>query len=936
MPLATADLLRLTKHSANIRNICILAHVDHGKTTLSDSLLASNGVISSKSAGQVRYLDSREDEQERGITMKASAIALYFKLITNSMAKSSPQNEEQIVESTEKEYLIHLIDSPGHIDFTSEVSVASRLCDGALVLVDVIEGICTQTHIVLKQAWTENVKPVLVLNKIDRLIVELKLTTVEAYQHLLKIVEQANVVMHTFRTEHGALSDGDTSKSQLHTIDSLLSSRDAPFFDPVNGSVIFASAVDGWAFRLVDFVALYASKLNVSDGELLKGLWGNYTYSSKESKIVMRKESNIHAKNMFSQLILDNIWSVYDSCQMNYNLEKIEKISNSLKIKLNPFEIRSKDTKSVTKAVMSQWLPLSRTVLLSVINNLPNPLSAQKLKFENLQITFPDNQPLSDCSRCCTESANTTAFIAKMVSTPILNLSDFKEIIQEAQAIDESLTEDAVKNQEILLGFGRVFSGTLKRGQTIYVLSPRYDPKTPELNVSEIVVKGLYLIMGRNYESVDYASAGNVFAIRGVENQILKWATLSSTKTCPSLGYSSHVDASNSIVRVALEPKDPTKMPNLIEGLRLLNQADPAVEVLVQERGEHVLLTSGELHLERCIRDLKERFAKIEIQTSAPIVPFRETISDKLYKHDDSTVEISTSSKLAALRIRCQPMPIELISFLEKDAALIRDSLDNAEYQQKLIAKLKNIDPQLRWDQLVAFGPKRTGSNLLFSFADAEMFKMLENGILSGFQLATASGPMCGEPLLGCIFIIETINVDTGALSADDSLKTALSGQIIRCMKDGCKEALLKWSPRLMLAMYSCDIQATSEVLGKVYAVLSKRHGKILSEEMKEGTDMFTIKAHLPVVESFGFSDDIRKKTSGAAQPQLAFDKWEVLDEDPFWVPTTEEELEDLGEKADRVLLAKKYMDAVRKRKGLFVEEKLVEHAEKQRTLKIK
>lgn len=134
--------------------------------------------------------------------------------------------------------------------------------------------------------------------------------------------------------------------------------------------------------------------------------------------------------------------------------------------------------------------------------------------------------------------------------------------------------------------------------------------------------------------------------------------------------------------------------------------------------------------------------------------------------------------------------------------------------------------------------------------------------------------------------------------------------------------------------MYSCDIQASTDVLGKVYGVVARRRGRIVSEEMKEGTSFFTISALLPVVESFNFADEIRKRTSGAASPQLVFHGYEMLDEDPFWVPTTEEELEDLGEKADRENVARRYMDGVRKRKGLFVEKKVVEHAEKQRTLK--
>lgn len=120
-----------------------------------------------------------------------------------------------------------------------------------------------------------------------------------------------------------------------------------------------------------------------------------------------------------------------------------------------------------------------------------------------------------------------------------------------------------------------------------------------------------------------------------------------------------------------------------------------------------------------------------------------------------------------------------------------------------------------------------------------------------------------------------------------------------------------------------------------MYGVITRRRGKILSESMNEGTQFFTTVAVLPVVESFGFSEEMWTRTSGAASPQLVFQGFEMLDEDPYWVPFTEDQLEDLGELADRENLAKKYVDGVRKRKGLFVAgKKLVESAEKQKTLK--
>mmetsp|Transcript_1290 Transcript_1290/g.2653 ORF Transcript_1290/g.2653 Transcript_1290/m.2653 type:complete len:200 (+) Transcript_1290:345-944(+) len=163
---------------------------------------------------------------------------------------------------------------------------------------------------------------------------------------------------------------------------------------------------------------------------------------------------------------------------------------------------------------------------------------------------------------------------------------------------------------------------------------------------------------------------------------------------------------------------------------------------------------------------------------------------------------------------------------------------------------------------------------------------------------------------------------------------SATAGQLIASVKDAARQALLRCGTRLLEPVYLCELQATQEILGKMYGVLSKRRSRVLSEEMREGTTLFTIRAHMPVVESFGFATDLRKSTSGAAHPQMVFSHFEPLEQDPRFVVMTEEEQEALDDGAlPSINLARKLMDDVRRRKGLRVEDKAVASATKQRTL---
>nr|XP_055133417.1 elongation factor-like GTPase 1 isoform X5 [Symphalangus syndactylus] len=987
-----------------------------------------------------------------------------------------------------EEYLINLIDSPGHVDFSSEVSTAVRICDGCIIVVDAVEGVCPQINALTGTLFTSKVLE----ERAER----------ETESQVNPNSEQGEQVY-------------DWSTGLEDTDDSHL------YFSPEQGNVVFTSAIDGWGFGIEHFAKIYSQKIGIKKEVLMKTLWGDY-YINMKAKKIMKGDQAKGKKPLFVQLILENIWSLYDAV-LKKDKDKIDKIVTSLGLKIGAREARHSDPKVQINAICSQWLPISHAVLAMVCQKLPSPLDITAERVERLMCTGsqtfdslpPETQALKAAFMKCgsEDTAPVIIFVSKMFAVDAKALPQNKprpltqeeiaqrrerarqrhaeklaaaqgqaplEPTQDGSALEtcpkgeeprgveqqvERMTPKPVlqeeNNQESFIAFARVFSGVARRGKKIFVLGPKYSPleflqrvplgfSAPPDGLPQVphmaycALENLYLLMGRELEYLEEVPPGNVLGIGGLQDFVLKSATLCSLPSCPPF-IPLNFEATP-IVRVAVEPKHPSEMPQLVKGMKLLNQADPCVQILIQETGEHVLVTAGEVHLQRCLDDLKERFAKIHISVSEPIIPFRETITkppkvdmvneeigkqqkvavihqmkedqskipEGIQVDSDGLITITTPNKLATLSVRAMPLPEEVTQILEENSDLIRSmeqltsSLNEGENTQMIHQKTQEkiwefkgkLEQHLtgrRWrnivDQIWSFGPRKCGPNILVNKSEdfqnsvwtgpadkaskeASRYRDLGNSIVSGFQLATLSGPMCEEPLMGVCFVLEkwdpskfeeqgtsdlakegqeeneTCSGGNENQELQDGCPEAFekrtsqkgespltdcygpfSGQLIATMKEACRYALQVKPQRLMAAMYTCDIMATGDVLGRVYAVLSKREGRVLQEEMKEGTDMFIIKAVLPVAESFGFADEIRKRTSGLASPQLVFSHWEIIPSDPFWVPTTEEEYLHFGEKADSENQARKYMNAVRKRKGLYVEEKIVEHAEKQRTL---
>lgn len=176
-----------------IRNMTVIAHVDHGKTTLTDLLIAKSGMLTDSRAGKAMKTDTRKDEQERGISIKATSISLY-----HETEEEETKGDETVI--VKKPHIFHLIDSPGHIDFSSEVTASLRVTDGALVVVDYIEGVCIQTEMVLRQALSEKVKPVLLINKMDKGISN-EHEPEQFFKQCQRIINEVNFIISEFIPE---------------------------------------------------------------------------------------------------------------------------------------------------------------------------------------------------------------------------------------------------------------------------------------------------------------------------------------------------------------------------------------------------------------------------------------------------------------------------------------------------------------------------------------------------------------------------------------------------------------------------------------------------------------------------------------------------------------------------------------------------------------
>mmetsp|Transcript_9380 Transcript_9380/g.23026 ORF Transcript_9380/g.23026 Transcript_9380/m.23026 type:complete len:1096 (+) Transcript_9380:152-3439(+) len=663
---------------AKTRLVTICAHVDHGKTTLADNLIESNGIISERLAGTLRYLDSTEEEQRRGITMRASAIGLRHRYTPSNpaaavVAKTKGQDVSSII--------VHLLDSPGHTDFSTEVSSSLQCCDGCLLVVDAVEGMCARTHQVVREAHSHQLVPILIINKVDRLCTNLCLTPIEAYLRLRSLIETVNaacaamlVSKRAKRKEDDDEGDHDDEEEETRWT-----------FEPQRGNVIFASALFGWGFTIPSLArSLFRGKvLPIKPAALKHYLFGDFYFKEQQQKMMKLKVTVEQQTQLplFAEYGILPLWEIYEgvaaaasACGLssslfadgritvtttnnhkkNTDIIKIQASTPGMDQVLRSMQVgntsagsiphtpealqqiinrtgSASSEESILRSMLRRFRPLSEIVLNSVYEICPSPTEAsERVRPRALALVPPEKGGVKKKGEIETKHLQEFEEVKKSVCTcnfsteapTVAHICKFMATDQ-ANIRDPSSQNDG--DDTIILGLARVLSGRLKTGNKYYAMGPKHN--FMDVNAIQSRSVRLFLLMGSSFVLVDEVPAGHLCAIQNLENFQYKTATIcDSPHGMPLLGFSNL--EIRPLVKVNVEAIDPADTRILEKGLVQLSLADAAVEVTATAKGERILACLGELHLEQSILDLKKVYCEkkdVELRISEPIVEFGET-----------------------------------------------------------------------------------------------------------------------------------------------------------------------------------------------------------------------------------------------------------------------------------------------------------------------
>merc|ERR1712136_334418 len=587
-------------------------------------------------------------------------------------------------------------------------------------------------------------------------------------------------------------------------------------------------------------------------GKLMKRLWGDNCFNPKTKK--WGKTVQDGYVRGFNQFVLDPIYKVFDAI-MDNKTANIDKLIKNTGVKIKAEE-REKEGKPLLKTFMRNWLPAGETLLQMITIHLPSPVTAQKYRCEMLY-EGPQDDEVAVALKACDPTGPLMMYISKMVPT---------------------------SDKGRFYAFGRVFSGTVATGQKVRIMGPNFVPgKKDDLYIKPI--QRTILMMGRYIEAIDDVPCGNIAGLVGVDQFLVKTGTLTTSEKAHNMKQMKF--SVSPVARVAVEAKNPSELPKLVEGLKRLAKADPMVLCIIEESGEHIVAGAGELHLEICLKDLEEDHACIPLKKSDPVVSYRETVQDE----SDQVCLSKSPNKHNRLFMKAVPMPEGL-----------PEDIDSGEVNPRQDIKVRGrfLSEKYEFDatdarKIWCFGPDTNGPNILVDVTKGVQYlNEIKDSVVAGFQWATKEGVLCDENMRGVRFNIHDVTLHADAIHRG-------GGQIIPTARRVLYASVLTASPRLMEPVYQCEIQCPENAVGGIYGVLNRRRGHVFEESSVSGTPMWIVKAYLPVNESFGFTADLRAATSGQAFPQCVFDHWQIQGGNPL----------DENSKPGQIVLE------TRKRKGL-------------------
>ncbi|KAK3117392.1 hypothetical protein LTR53_001306 [Teratosphaeriaceae sp. CCFEE 6253] len=844
----------LMQFPEQVRNVALVGHLHHGKTSVVDMLVAQTHDLSTLESErkkltavgkggeeQMRYTDTHILERERGLSVKASPMSL---VLQGTSGKSQ---------------VINLLDTPGHVNFADEVAASMRLVDGVLVVVDVVEGLQTTTELAIKHAVLSELPMVLLVNKMDRLILELKLPPQDAYFKLKHVVEEVN----TF-------------------IEGVVPGRGERWrVSPEKGNVAFGCSAMNWSLTLPSFAKLYAEsypKAQFEASELARRLWGDIFFNPASRKFT-RKPIEEGAKRSFVHFVLEPIYKLY-SHTLSASPADLARTLAELGIVLKPSQLRA-NAKDLLKRVCAQFFGPATGLVDMITQHIPSPVEGARRMLAHFYTGPLDSATATSMARCDAEGPLVVHV------TKLFNTSDARGF----------------------RAFGRVLSGTARAGDKVRVLGEAYSLDDEEDMVVATIAE-TWIAEARYEVPVSGVPAGNLVLLGGVDNSIVKTATIVDMKLPGTDGEEEEAYIFKpvqhwfeSVFKVAVEPINPSELPKMLDGLRKVNKSYPLITTKVEESGEHVVLGTGELYMDCVLHDLRRLYAQMEIKVSDPVTRFAETIVDQ----SAMKCFALTPNKKNKITVVAEPLDDGIAADIEAGVVRIRDPV-------RVVGKF--FEEKYGYDLLAsrnlwAFGPEELGPNILQndtlpSDVEPKLLRSVREGVKQGFAWATREGPLCEEPIRNVKFRITDVELASEAISRG-------GGQIIPTVRRACYSGFLMAGPRLMEPVYGCTMLGPANAVSALYTVLARRRGHVLSDAPVPGTPLYSVKGLIPVIDSFGFETDLRIHTQGQATVSLVFDRWSVVPGDPLDKSVVLRALEPASAQAT----ARDFVLKTRRRKGL-------------------